>query len=388
MHQVTETQRVHIIRPCSNDEINQEPSKESYYTNISMETLLKNVVIATSEKGVRQSDQYCNTTAATLLAKLSVVAQGDKDGSHFLRTTLNDKNGPCLQRSNDNATSLASLLIIDCDKHINKNGAELEGAPDPLTISQILRSKNIGHVIFGTYSHYLGTKGNRYRILLVTNRPYSRKQLPSTLETIISIINSNLDGDLLVNANENGTWAQPWYYPRKPDGSTVDELNYTYLEGDGIDVIEPPNLPPTNHCRRAGSHSNKTGEISVIAAYNEQYSLAALLSRYGYKKICTSKEYEKWLSPDSTSGVAGITVKDNKLFSHHDSCIFNDGYWHDAFDLMRLSEGLDKNAATIKAAKCTRAPDGQTVDGYNKNLFKKRTAAPEQRGRNKTQIME
>lgn len=94
-------------------------------------------------------------------------------------------------------------------------------------------------------------------------------------------------------------------------------------------------------------HTN--GKISPIQVFNEQNPLMALLSQYGYKRKLVTSDYEKWLSPESSSGIAGITVKDNKFFSHHNDQ-FNDRYWHDAFDLMKGREGISEKDAIIKAA--------------------------------------
>ena len=56
---------------------------------------------------------------------------------------------------------------------------------------------NIGHIICGTYSHYTGAKGNRYRIILTTKEPYTKEQLQTTIEACILRINERLDSQLL-----------------------------------------------------------------------------------------------------------------------------------------------------------------------------------------------
>lgn len=333
-------------------------------------SILKNTVVASTRTGVKVTQQFKNITVDTILARLKMVEVGNKDGSHFLRTSLKQSGSDpyCMARGDDNATSLASMLIIDCDKRIDSNGEEKDGAPDPYEVSESLKSAGIGHILFGSYSYYCGLM--RYRIILATATPYSQGQLAPTAESIVALININLSGDLLAYASENARWSQPWYFPRKPADSIVEPLYIEYLEGNTVEMVAPqPVADITQVIQR--DESIKIGEISPIHAFNQQNSLTGLLSHYGYKRILVTKEGERWLSPDSTSGKAGITVKDSKFFCHHSSGPFHDGYPHDAFDLMRARDGLELKDAIIKAAQSTRAPDGGTVDEYNKSLASK-----------------
>lgn len=127
---------------------------------------------------------------------------------------------------------MANILIIDCDKHITPDGQEVDGAPDPLKISNILKAHEIAHILHGSHSHYVGGKGNRYRIVLVTTSTYRKEQLSPTVESMITLINiglSSLEENLLANAVENSTWAQSWYYPRQPINSAIDPLYVEYM---------------------------------------------------------------------------------------------------------------------------------------------------------------
>ncbi|KTD02658.1 hypothetical protein [Legionella feeleii] len=333
--------------------------------------LESSVVVASTEKGVRTTDQFQNTPAKEILPRLKHASIGKKDGSHFLRTGLKENNTEyCMARSDNNTQSMASLLIIDCDKTLINERDEQNGAPDPYQVSESLKKLGIGHIIFGSYSYYLGI--TRYRILLVTKSPYIKEQLAPTAESIVALINTNLGGNLLAYVPENGVWSQAWYYPRKPENSTQsDSLYIEYLEGNAVDVINPQSIMEINNDIKREIPEN-FGEISPIRVFNEQYALRDLLTGYGYKLVLVTKDRERWLSPDSLSGIAGVTVKDNKFFCHHSNDPFHDGYWHDAFDLMRIKEGLTDKDAIIQAALRTRAPNGHTVDEYNKSLAKQK----------------
>ncbi|HDV6747773.1 YfjI family protein [Legionella pneumophila serogroup 1] len=326
-------------------------------------SILENTKVASTRTRITITDQFQNITGKVLLEQLKQLPHGHKDGSHFLRTTLNTANAKCMPRNDVHTDSMANLIVIDCDKHVDEQGCEFEGAPDPLVVHNALKSMNVGHVLYGSYSHYAGGKGNRYRIILATDKPYSREQLASTVEQIILSLNQNINGQLLAYAKENNVYTQGWYYPRKPMDCSADPLYLEYLDGFPIQVIEPKNLPPTNHnpLRKQQSSGIK---ISPIQAFNEQYQLTELMSQYGYKRKLLTNTYEKWLSPDSSSGIAGITVKDNKFFSHHNDQ-FNDGYWHDAFDLMCIRDGLSLKDAIIKAEQVTVKTNGKIIDGYN-----------------------
>jgi hypothetical protein len=337
-----------------------------------------NIVVASSMHSVRTTNQYRNISGHELLAKLRCVAAGQKEGSHFLRCALKtDEQGKCLSRCDKHTQSLARLVIIDCDSRIDLNGEIYQGAPCPKKISEILREQKIAHILYGSHSHYVGNKGNRYRLIMLTQTPYTKAQLTPTMEQIVTLINANLRDELLVNVSENSTWAQPWYHPRKPEDCDIAELYFEYLDADTIKVASPKTLTIINRKTTDLAANNATiifdeiREISAIHAFNEQYPLPKLLQHYGYKKIYATENCEKWLSPDSNSGIPGITVWGNRFYSHH-SDGFNDNKPHDSFDLMKIKECLSHRDAVIKAAKITKAPNGLSVDEHNKSLVRTR----------------
>lgn len=334
--------------------------------------ILSNAEVAYSTNSVTINNEFTNINGLDLLAKLRSVENGEKIGSHFLRTRLKlDIDGKCYPRKNSNIESMARLLIIDCDKHIDSNGEILEGSPDPYKVSQILRDNKIAHVLYGSFSHYTNDKGNRYRIIMATTQSYTKEQLPPTVEAVISQINTYLDNELLASAQENKVFAQPWFIPRKPVNSIVNDLYLEYLDGETIEVVDPVELPPTSNTTRKNIYSNN-GEISPIESFNSQNRIEDLLSKYDYKKIYISNDHVRYLSPNSKTNSPGIIVKNNKLFSHHGDEL-NDGYWHDAFDLMKVTNGFTEAEAIKYAAQNSLAPDGQTVDQYNKKRLASKT---------------
>lgn len=341
------------------------PHKNREYNMNHFNTVLHGIKVAFSTHDVRGAPAYENINGTAWLENLRRCPIGDKNGAHWIRATLNvDDMGKCLSRSNRNASNISRVIVIDCDKSINSDGQEIDGAPDPIKVSNILTERGISYVLHGSYSHYTNTKGNRYRILLITTSPYKKEHLAPTVESIVTLINSDLSAlksNLLVNAVENSTWAQGWYFPRQPMKNNLEPLYLEYLDGKLIDISEPI-LPPTHHIKPK-SKSSKPDEISVIQAFNAQKNLEDILNDYGFIQI----RQNKWLSPNSSSGIPGITVKENKFYSFHND-VFNDGYWHDCFDLWRGMENLDMKEAVRRASKMIYASDGRTVDEYNKNL--------------------
>ena len=94
-----------------------------------------------------------------------------------------------------------------------------------------------------------------------------------------------------------------------------------------------------------------TGQANPVDAFRQNYPVELALENYGY-----ARRAGKYLSPLSESGNAGVTVRDGKWHSHHNSDAGirqpgkDVGAWGDAFDLFVYYEhGGDFNQA-VKAA--------------------------------------
>jgi len=115
------------------------------------------------------------------------------------------------------------------------------------------------------------------------------------------------------------------------------------------------------------------GQIDVIATYNEQNSIERLMLEAGY--LPPTNPSGKWMFPRSTSGVAGVVIKDGKMYSHHESDPLH-GKWHSPFNFMLEKNEFTVNDAIIHAAKNTKVdpsdPHSITVDQHNKTLLKNR----------------
>lgn len=88
--------------------------------------------------------------------------------------------------------------------------------------------------------------------------------------------------------------------------------------------------------RGTGEKANATRR-GLVGWFNERYSVQEVLKDNGYVLVGN-----KYLSPESTTGNAGVTIfKDDRnyelCYSHH-SDVLGDGHAHDAFDTFKLLE--------------------------------------------------
>lgn len=85
----------------------------------------------------------------------------------------------------------------------------------------------------------------------------------------------------------------------------------------------------------------------VIPLFNQAHDIATLIEAHGYER-----RGGKWLCPQSSSGLAGVSIIDDKLFSHHSSDPLANGHKNDAFDVFCiLVHNDDRRAATRAAAQ-------------------------------------
>jgi hypothetical protein len=324
-------------------------------TIISDKTDFSNIQVAYCEGVVTNKyAKFTNINISDLVEKLKNIEIGTKEGSYFLRTSLIDNTKG---RSDKNTKNTANLLILDADSHLdNESGEIVEGAPCPFKVHENLKKRGIKHFIVRSHSH--GKKGNRYRVIFITETAYLKGEFEETVTLACALCHPDF-----FNSGENTTWSQPWYLPRK---SKNDTSKFTYLVNqDGKNLTLQKTLKYDFTTYRKQYKTYPDYQSSPIDKYNEQYSIDNRLSARNDKKI-TEKLY---LASSSTSDQAGISVKDQKMFSHHSSDPLCDGKAHDSFDVMQSMFKFSFNDAVIYAAKNTTMPDGETVDHYNKRQF-------------------
>ena len=91
----------------------------------------------------------------------------------------------------------------------------------------------------------------------------------------------------------------------------------------------------------------KGDSTSVIDAFNETHDMHSLLVQYGYKPTSRGR----YLSPNSTSGLAGVKLfDDGRAYSHHASDPFDSAHSFDAFELWLQYEHIGNVQKAVKDA--------------------------------------
>lgn len=85
---------------------------------------------------------------------------------------------------------------------------------------------------------------------------------------------------------------------------------------------------------------------SVIEAFNRAQDVESLLKAHGYER-----RGRKWLCPQSSTGLPGVTISDEgRVYSHHGSDPLANGHMNDPFDVFCILEHNGDTSAAIKAA--------------------------------------
>ena len=91
----------------------------------------------------------------------------------------------------------------------------------------------------------------------------------------------------------------------------------------------------------------KSDDLSIIDALNDAHEIHSLLAHY--RHIWTGKN--QYLSPRSTTNLAGVNVFDNGCaFSHHGSDLFGDEHSFDCFELFCQYEHSGNVKSAVKSA--------------------------------------
>ena len=131
---------------------------------------------------------------------------------------------------------------------------------------------------------------------------------------------------------------------------------------------------PTQKPRKSQKQDN-----GVIQQYNDKHSIPELLHKYGY----IEKGNDRWLSPFSSTGLAGVKVfDDGRVFTHHGSDPWECEHSLDAFDLFtQMEHGGNLQAALSDARVEFNIPETAILieegaiiaDNLLKNIDKKKT---------------
>lgn len=113
---------------------------------------------------------------------------------------------------------------------------------------------------------------------------------------------------------------------------------------DACPWVKRPEFRPQAKPRNMSGNS-----VSVIDAFNKAYDMHDTLVSFGYKPTARNR----YLSPNSTSGLAGVVLfEDGRAYSHHASDPFDSAHSFDVFDLWcQCEHGGDVTMAIREAAR-------------------------------------
>jgi len=155
---------------------------------------------------------------------------------------------------------------------------------------------------------------------------------------------------------------KPYTWRKAPDANGLPDLPGELLaiwqgweefkpNGEALCPWRPqPAVPVSRPAVTPRPTAARSGEPlpEVIPEFNRTHDIATMIEAHGYKRVGS-----KWLCPQSSSGLPGVTItNDKKLYSHHTSDPLANGHKNDAFDVFCiLMHNDDRRAATRAAAQ-------------------------------------
>jgi hypothetical protein len=281
--------------------------------------------------------------------RMSQPKVGPKDGSYILRGGKLKGN----QRANENLLG-ASLLVIDGDSHLHpEEGTICPGAPDFNVTKKALDSLSYRYFLHTTHSHRLGilTKWRLYLPVPIHNP----EELRAAVDFMITLLHER--GCMVAPAKENYAWAQPWFMPRLESEELLGGFQYSErLIGQPFDLalaVDQYNAKPhANETANKEDNPTRENQISypdltsqpsdlINRLRQAMPSITGILERHGYKYFPSN---DRWLHPDSKSGVPGVTVFHgddgiDRMISHHGSdplCSTNAVFGSTAHDVIDI----------------------------------------------------
>lgn len=166
-------------------------------------------------------------------------------------------------------------------------------------------------------------------------------------------LRAGLVQDVLPPSIHPGT-GQPYTW-RTPPGEVLPELtpellaiwnNWEAFKRDAEAACPWRPVPKAKPKKEAKRPAAKPGSgASVIEAFNQAHDVESLLESHGYER-----RGRKYLCPQSSTGLPGITISEGKMFSHHGSDPLANGHQNDAFDVFCILEHNGDQGAAVKAA--------------------------------------
>ena len=273
-----------------------------------------------------------------------------KDGRSFMI-------GPCpLKRSGRNLQK-GYLAVLDADKSLGENHIQVDGAPPPTRVSEVLTKYDISHCLFTTYSHG-SVKGNRYRILFPVEVE-GEAELKGLMVYITELLQS--EGLQIALSRESYVWGQGWYFPRVPyEGS---EYIWRVHYGKVPDVKELADVYGFRNQRprmASAIDSTELHDSSPLGLIAKALPIQTQLETAGYEFVSQGLQLDedgrevpvlRYRKPDTTSapGVVVFYSRNRwRVYSFHTDDVLNNGHANDACDTYMLLNGIEDPSEAIR----------------------------------------
>lgn len=261
---------------------------------------------------------------------------------------------------------------------------DLDKNPELSAILAVLSSLNCEFVVYSSKSSTPNYK--KWRVLI----PFNESATGEEHQRIVAVINDRFAAASIEPDRSTETCNQICYLPNKGEfyqyhvESNLAPLGWSNALADELAVKveqEKQRKADAVESREASQHKAaqrvQSGQTSPVDAYKFEYDLHSALIFYGYRQFGN-----RYLSPNSGSGSPGVTIKDNKWFSSHESdagigrpCS-SGGTFGDVFDLFVYYEN-DNNfdAALVAAGAMFTVDDGRTINDKNQDDWREQHSA-------------
>ena len=278
-----------------------------------------------------------------LSARLSVCEVGIKGGRGWLPAKI--APGP----RNADRVEFVSALVLDVEARTEMiDGVKTivgREPPSPAEMSAEVSAWGKACVLHTSFQH--NTAHPRYRLVFRVSR--------SLLPGEVKISAHHLAHLLGLSECFDRNCAEPSRFFYEPRCAAEDLPLFVHQETPGESIDVDALLAEARHAREsakaAPKHQHTNSGADVIGEFNRATDIGMLLEANGY----TSKGRNRWLSPTSASGMAGVRVLPDssppKIYSSHAEDPLSDGFGHDSFDVFRiLRHGGDWSSAIKDAA--------------------------------------